>query len=116
MSLNVDKTCLFVVNFTMKHQFRPLLNIPGCTSPLDEVPETKLLGYWFTHDMKTYRNTEHILAISYKRIWDIYHPMLTKDESDNIERIQKIVLKIILGHRYSDYHQACFFSKFKIYI
>ena len=140
MSLNADKTCLFVVNFSMKNQFRPLLNIPGCTSPLDRVLETKLLGYWFTHDMKTYRHTEHILAISYKRIWAIrklknsgvsdqdilyfyfmkirsvlesncviYHPLLTKDESDNIERIQKIVLKIILGHRYSDYHQACIF-------
>ena len=33
--------------------------------------------------------------------------MITKEESDNIERIQKIVLKIILGYRYSDYHQAC---------
>ena len=138
MSLNSDKTCLFIVNFTLRHQFRPLLHIPGSTSPLDRVLETKLLGYWFTHNMKTHRHTEHILAISYKRIWAIrklkqagvsdkdildfyfmkirsvletncvvFHPMLTKDESDDIERIQKIILKIILGHRYTDYHQAC---------
>ena len=29
MSLNSEKTCLFIVNFTMKNQFRPLINIPG---------------------------------------------------------------------------------------
>ena len=71
MSLNTDKTCLFVVNFTHKYQFRPLLQIPGCDSIVDRVRETKLLGYWFTHDMKTHRHVEHILSISYKRIWAI---------------------------------------------
>ena len=30
MSLNAEKTCLFIVNFTLKYQFRPLLQIPGC--------------------------------------------------------------------------------------
>ena len=69
MSLNTEKTCLFVVNFTLKHQFRPLLQIPGCDTPMDRVLETKLLGYWFTTDMKTRRHVQHILAISYKRIW-----------------------------------------------
>ena len=138
MSLNADKTCLFIVNFTLKHQFRPLLQIPGCDSPLDRVLETKLLGYWFTTDMKTHRHVQHILAISYKRIWAIrklkkagisnsdilhfyfikirsilesncvvYHPMLTQEDSNDIERVQKIVLKILLENKYNDYHQAC---------
>ena len=138
MALNTDKTCLFIVNFTHKHQFRPLLQIPDCTTYIDRVLETKLLGYWFTHDMKTLRHTKHILSICYKRIWAIRklkksgvsdsdilhfyyikirsvlesncvvcHPMLTNDEANDIERIQKIVLKIILDHRYTDYHEAC---------
>ena len=138
MTLNSSKTCLFIVNFTKSHQFRPLLQIPGCEYVIDRVFETKLLGYWFSTDMKTDRHVEHILSISYKRIWTIrklkragisnedilyfyyikirsvlesncvaYHSMLTKENSDNIERIQKIVLRIIMDEDYSDYHHAC---------
>ena len=136
MALNSDKTCLFIVNFTQNHQFRPLLQIPECPRPLQNVLETKLLGYWFTHDMKVHYHINHILKISYKRIWAIrklkkagisdsdillfyfmkirsvlestcvvYHSMLTLTQ--DIERIQKIVIKIILQHRYSDYHHGC---------
>ena len=112
--------------------------IPDSDSLITRVLETKLLGYWFTNDMKTHRHTRHLLSISYKRIWAIrklkksgvsnsdilyfyfmkirsilesncvvYHPMLTQEESSDLERVQKIVLKIILGPTYSDYHQAC---------
>ena len=138
MSLNTDKTCLFIVNFTHKHQFRPLLQIPGCASHLDRVLETKLLGFWFTHDMKTHRHVEHILTICYKRLWAIpklkkagisdndilhfyfmkirsvletncavFHSMLTQDNTNDIERVQKIVLRVILDEKYTDYHNAC---------
>ena len=37
----------------------------------------------------------------------IYHPMLTQEEANDIERIQKIVLRIILAHKYENYTQAC---------
>ena len=37
----------------------------------------------------------------------VFHPMLTKEQSDDIERLQKIVLKIILGDKYVSYTQAC---------
>ena len=138
MLLNSDKTCLFIVNFTQKYQFVPLLVIPGSSSPINRVLQTKLLGYWFTHDMKTRKHVHHMLSICYKRIWAIrklkqagvsdfdilhfyfmkirsvlesncvvYHPMITQEENNDIERIQKIVLKIILENRYEDYHQAC---------
>ena len=138
MALNSDKTCLFIVNFTQNHQFRPLLQIPGCPTLLQTVLETKLLGFWFTHDMKVHRHINHILKISYKRIWAIrklkkagisdidilyfyfmkirsvletncvvYHSMLTLENTNDIERIQKIVIKIILDDRYNDYHQGC---------
>ena len=138
MALNTGKTCLFIVNFTHKYQFRPLLQIPGSDSTIDRVLETKLLGYYFTHDMKTQRHVEHILKIGFKRIWAIrklkksgvpdddilyfyfmkirsvlesscvvFHSMLTQEEINDIERLQKIVFKIILDYKYSDYHQAC---------
>ena len=138
MSLNTQKTCLFIVNFTFKHQFRPLLQIPGSSTTIDRVLETKLLSYWFSFDMKTSRHVQHILAISYKRLWAIrklknsgvsdddilyfyymkirsvlesscvvFHSMLTKDDINDIERVQKIVLKIILDDKYLDYHKSC---------
>ena len=71
MALNTDKTCLFAVIFTHIHQIRPLLQMPGSETILDLVLETNLLGYWFTHDMKTHRHLKYILEISYKRIWVI---------------------------------------------
>ena len=71
MSLNDDKTCLFIVNFTQNHQFQPLLQIPDCSEPLDVVLETKLLGYWLTKDMKTERHVKYMLEICYKRLWAI---------------------------------------------
>ena len=37
----------------------------------------------------------------------VFHSMLTQDDNNDIERLQKIVFKIILDFRYSDYHQAC---------
>ena len=138
MSLNSEKTCILVVNFTQKHQFSPLLQIPGCPTIINRVLETKLLGYWFTHDMKTRKHIDHILKIAYKRLWAIrklkkagisdidilhfynmkirsvlesncvvFHSMLTLEETQDIERIQKIVVKIILEHKYTDYTQGC---------
>ena len=138
MSLNDDKTCLFVVNFSENYQFKPLLQIPGCSEPLEEVAETKLLGYWLTKDMKPDRHVDYMLTICYKRLWAIiklkktgisnedilhfffvkirsvlesncpvYHSMLTNQNHYDIERIQKIVLKVILSERYTSYKQAC---------
>ena len=37
----------------------------------------------------------------------VFHSMLTHEETENIERIQKIVTKIILDHKYIDYNQGC---------
>ena len=33
--------------------------------------------------------------------------MLTQDDSDDIERVQKIVLKVVLDEKYVDYQTAC---------
>ena len=37
----------------------------------------------------------------------VFHSGLTKDQSSNIERIQKRALKLILGNNYSTYNEAC---------
>ena len=37
----------------------------------------------------------------------VFTPMLTLQQSCDIERIQKIVMKVILGRRYQSYDQAC---------
>ena len=37
----------------------------------------------------------------------VWHSGLTKQESDNIERIQRIAMQIILQERYTNYAQAC---------
>ena len=138
MSLNTDKTCLFIVNFTDLYQFTPLLQIPGCDTLIERELETKLLGYWLTNDMKTHRHVEYLLSICYKRLWalpklkktgisdedlllfynmkirsvletnaPVFHPMLSQGDRDDMERIQKIVFKIILDDRYIDYSHAC---------
>ena len=36
----------------------------------------------------------------------VFHSRLTKEESDKLERIQRVCLKIILGHMYIDYESA----------
>ena len=37
----------------------------------------------------------------------VFHPMLTQGDREDLERIQKIVFKIILDDRYIDYNHAC---------
>ena len=138
MTLNNEKTCLLIVNFSVNHQFEPQIQIPGCQKSLNILSETKILGYWLTEDMKTNRHIEHILKISYKRIWAIsklskagihpkdiihffnvkirsvlesscpvFHSMITKEQSNDVERLQKILLRILLKDRYTSYEQEC---------
>ena len=42
----------------------------------------------------------------------VFHPMLTQENKDDIERIQKIVLKIIMGAEYFSYEDSC--QKYKV--
>ena len=37
----------------------------------------------------------------------VFHSILTQENTDDIERVQKIVLKLILGDRYTDYQSSC---------
>ena len=69
MVLKAKKTCLFVVNLSKNHQFKPWLSIPGEQKYLEVVHETKLLGYWLTDNMKPRIHIEYILSIVNRRIW-----------------------------------------------
>ena len=42
----------------------------------------------------------------------VFHPMLTQENKDDIERIQKIVLRIIMGAEYTSYEDSC--QKYKV--
>jgi hypothetical protein len=44
MALNTDKTCLFIVIFTFKHQFCHLLEIPGCDNLMDRLQSYLAFG------------------------------------------------------------------------
>ena len=37
----------------------------------------------------------------------VFHPQLTQENKDDMERVQKIACKVILGQRYEDYGAAC---------
>ena len=61
-------------------------------SIIDRVLETKLLGYWFTTDMKTNKHVEHILAIAYKRLWAIRN--LKRAGISNLDVLHFFFMKI----------------------
>ena len=138
MILNAKKTCLFVVNFTENHQFRPLLALPGESDALQVVFETKLLGYWLTSDMKPSLHVEFIVKKCISRLWTIrqlkktgvcntditkfyttmirsvletncvvFNSMLTQQEDEDIERVQRTVTMILLGPKFTTYEEAC---------
>ena len=37
----------------------------------------------------------------------VFQPMLTQENREDIERIQKIIVKIVLGQKYDSYEEAC---------
>ena len=74
---------------------------------------------WIIRRMKS-------LSLSHEQIFDVYckeitsivefgvpvwHPGLTKKDSNDIERVQKVAFKIILESCYTDYIAACLFSE-----
>ena len=46
----------------------------------------------------------------------VWHPGLTKNQSDDIERIQKVSFKIILQNQYSTTSRPALSSLLKLYI
>ena len=135
MHLNSKKTTIFITNFSKIHQFRHLLKIPGSQDTIELTFETKLLGYWFTSNLKPHKHVEEMLKTVYQRMWsisrlksagvsdeDILYFYCLKMRSvlefvcpifqpmltkEQFERIQKIVFKVILSERYVSYENSC---------
>ena len=96
MILNAKKTCLFVVNFTENHQFRPLLALPGESDALQVVFETKLLGYWLTSDMKPSLHVEFIVKKCISRLWTIRQLKKTGVCNTDITKFYTTMIRSVL--------------------
>ena len=128
------KTKQMIYTFTNNYQFsnRTKLN----ETNVEVIEKTKLLGTVITNDLKWEENTYLLvrkantrmqllqkMCYIYKGCWRIkehlfirsileqscvlWHSSLTVDDSNNLERVQKSSLKIILQDDYEDY-ESCF--------
>ena len=96
MRLNHKKTKIFVTNFTINHQFESLITIPGQNKPVERILETKLLGYWFTQDMKPATHVDYIVSICYKKMWGIRKLKRAGIKTDDIVFFYNMKLRAIL--------------------
>ena len=123
MQINQKKTKTLIFNFTDKYQFSARLQIKYKT--VDVLSSTKLLGTIITDDLKWNLNTMNIVKKANARmelvrkmasfgtsvddLKNIYflfimslleHSGLTEENSNDLERVQKLAVKIILGEEY----------------
>ena len=137
MVLNPDKTKLLIINFTQNHQFKSLLSIPGSskielcfktkilgywlthdmktTTHVKHITKTAYSRLWAISRLKasgvSNEDIFHFYIMKIRSVLEyaapVFTSMLTETDKTDIERIQKIVFKIILGYQYIDYQQAC---------
>ena len=134
MILNKKKTKVMIFNFTNDHQFTANLELNG--EVLEVVDQAKLLGVisndfkWdqntsylikkansrlellrkvaeFTSSIED-KKTIYLLYI--KSILEqscvVWHSSLTQENSEDLERVQKAAIRIILGQKYEKYEDA----------
>ena len=129
MILNQKKTKLMVFNFTENYQFGTRLQLNG--DNLEIVDRAKLLGVIITDDLKWEANTESIVkranmrmellrkvasfgtsAEAKRNIYILFirsvlwHSSLTKENEEDLERVQKSAVRIITGKDIKDYSDA----------
>ena len=68
MKVNDSKTKVMLFNTARKTDFEPLVAVPD-GDHLEYVNETKLLGTILTEDLKTFKNTQHMVAKAFRRMW-----------------------------------------------
>ena len=115
MKLNTEKTNYMIFNFSKKFQFNTRLSLGE--KKLDQVNKTKLLGLVAYSRMLILKKlvqfdvplddliqiyTLYIRSLT-EQSSVVWHSSITKGEQKDIERIQKIALRIILGQDYSSY-------------
>ena len=127
MKLNEKKTKNMIFNFTKKFQFTTDLKVND--KNIEIVKEAKLLGTYITDDLKWDKNTSEIVKKGFRRmqilnksakftsnIYDlkkirsileqsavVWHSRLTKKNTNDLERVQKVAVRIILGKNYKNY-------------
>ena len=137
LKINKEKTQVMIFNKSRKWDFHPKLHFSDGTAleVISEIKlvgvvlsedltwhkntqyicEKARLKLWILRRMVT-------LDLSHDQLFDVYckevrsilefgvpvwHPGLTKKDSNSIERIQKVAIKIILQEKFIDYSSAC---------
>ena len=136
MKIKERKTMVMIFNFSQKYDFPTEINVDGFVDQLVVTTETKLLGVMISSDLKWAANTDYICKKGYKKMWilrrmkllnvspsillDVYtkeirlvlehvpawHSGLTSKQSDQIDRVQRVALSIILGDHRISYKSA----------
>ena len=126
MMINSQKTKSMIFNFTDKYQFSTRLSIAG--EPIEVIDSTRLLGTILTSDLRWEENTAYIVqkanasfGTNQQELRNIYilfvrsqleqssvvwHSSLTAENINDLERVQKSAVKIILGGKYQSYKKA----------
>ena len=95
MKVNNSKTKTMLFNSSKKTDFEPIIETPE-GNQLDYVCETKLLGTILTEDLKTLKNTQHMVAKTYKRMWVLRRlAHLTSDRKELIETYSKQIRPLV---------------------
>ena len=135
MKLNLDKCKFMLFNPTKKYDFIPELEIEGKSietveemkilgitisndlkwkANTTEMTKRAYNRLWMVKRLKSHgASIEDLVDVYTKQIRSIlefgvpvWNPNLTKDESYQIERVQKAFLHIVLGREYIDYEKA----------
>ena len=137
MIINKNKTKVISFNKSRKWDFPPELKFIDGT-PIQHVPQTKLVGVIISETLSWQANTEYICNKARKKLWllrrmvkldldtyllfdaytkevrsilelavPVWHSSLTRRQTLDIERVQRVAFKIILGPLYISYKQAC---------
>jgi DNA-directed RNA polymerase subunit M/transcription elongation factor TFIIS len=135
MLVNYKKTMALYISSGDEFTSKPRLFLGGFK--IKTVPQTKILGYWLTDDMKTRTNTDAIIAKAKTQMWRIWrlkkleanpaqmltvlqryilphlelsapmwHFLITKTESKELEDVLKMAVQAILGEKYGTYPAA----------
>ena len=131
MKLNVQKTKVMIINFTKNYQFSTRIFLEG--QLLEIIEETKLLGCIISSDLKFHKNVKKAYArmtilhklysfnvpiedllTKYKlyirslvaQNVAVWSSSITLEELQDIERVQKVAMKIILKHNYTCYEDS----------
>jgi hypothetical protein len=133
MVLNKYKTKVMSFTKSRKWDFPTEVSFSDRT-PLECIPDTRLVGVVISQDLKWFKNTAYICEKARGKLWilrrmlkvnldgyqlfDVYtkememavpvwHSGLSKKQTADIESIQKLAMKIILQENYSGYAFAC---------